>query len=194
MHMSVERNAPSQAPDLSSPDSTDADRLRALIKRAGLSQRAAATLLNVEERTMRHWCAGQGKPPASVFRALNPRLTHTENLRRMIESNEETIEALQDGRITGMGYGPVLGDPKSVAVEIERLRKRNEEHRALVRLEEAFQRQQEAYLGLNGQWLPNGNGLPTDESISEADAAAEEFRGAQAEVDRITQEIRAGKR
>jgi DNA-binding transcriptional regulator YiaG len=194
MHMSVERNAPSQARDFSSPDSTDADRLRALLKRAGLSQRAAATLLNVEERTMRQWCAGQGKPPALVFRALNPRLTHTENLRRMIESNEKTIGALQDGRITGLGYRRVPSDPQSVAVEIDRLRKRNEEHRALVRLEEAFQRKQEAYFGLNGQWLPHGNGLPIDESISEVDAAEEEFRAAQAEVDRITQENLAGKR
>ena len=192
--MNIERNAPSQAPDFSPLDSTDADRLRALLKRAGLSQRAAATLLNVEERTMRQWCAGQGKPPTSVFRALNPRLTHTENLRRMIESNEKTIAALQDGRITGLGYGRGPSDPQSVAVEIDRLRKRNEEHRALVRLEEAFQRKQEAYFGLNGQWLPNGIGLPTDESISEVDAATEEFRAAQAEVDRITREIRAGKR
>ena len=28
-----------------------------------------------------------------------------ENLRCMIASNEKTIEALQDGRITGLGYG-----------------------------------------------------------------------------------------
>src|SRR5689334_11205949 len=100
VHMSIERDAPSQAPDSSPLDSTEANRLRALLTRAGLSQRAAARLLNVEERTMRQWCAGQGKPPASVFRALNPRLTYTENLRRMIESNEKTIEALRDGRIT----------------------------------------------------------------------------------------------
>jgi len=143
---------------------------------------------------MRQWCAGQGTPPVSLFRALDPRLTHTENLRRMIESNEKTIEALQDGRFTGLGYGPGPSDPQSVAVEIDRLRKQNEEHHALVRLEEAFQRQQEAYFVLNGQWLPHGNGLPTDESISEADAAKEEFRAAQAEVERITQQIRAGKR
>jgi len=192
--MSVERNTSSPARDFSPSDSTEADRLRTLLKRAGLSQRAAARLLDVEERTMRQWCAGQGTPPVSVFRALNPRLTHTENLWRMIESNEKTIEALQAGRITGMGYGPGLSDPQSGTVEIDRLRKQNEEHRALVRLEEAFQRQQEAYFKLNGQWLPHGNGLPTEESISEVDASEEEFRAAQAEVDRITQQIRAGKR
>ena len=192
--MSVERNAPPQARDSSPSNSTDADRLRALLERAGLSQRAAARLLNVEERTMRQWCAGQGTPPASVFRALSPRLTHTENLRRMIESNEKTIEALQDGRITGMGFGPGPSDPRSVAVEIDRLRKQNEEHRAMVRWEEAFQRKQNAYFALNRQWLPHGNGLPTEESISDVDTAEEEFRAAQAEVDRITQEIRTGKR
>jgi transcriptional regulator with XRE-family HTH domain len=192
--MNVERNAPSQALDSSPADSTDADRLRSLLTRAGLSQRAAARLLNVEERTMRQWCAGQGKPPASVFRALNPRLTHSENLRRMIESNEEMIEAVRDGRITGQGYGRALSDPQSASVQIDRLRKQNEEHRALLRLDEAFQRLQEAYFELNGQWLPHGNGLPTEESISEEHAANEEFRAAQAEVDRITQEIRAGKR
>lgn len=192
--MSVERNAPPQAQDSSPSNSTDADRLRALLERAGLSQRAAARLLNVEERTMRQWCAGQGTPPASVFRALSPRLTHTENLRRMIESNEKTIEALQDGRITGLGFGPGPSDPRSVAVEIDRLQKRNEEHRAMVRWEEAFQRKQDAYFALNRQWLPHGNGLPTEASISEVDAAEEEFRAAKAEVDRITQEIRTGKR
>ena len=192
--MSVKRDAPETACNSSPPDSTDADRLRALLNRAGLSQRAAARLLNVEERKMRQWCAGQGQPPAAVFRALNPRLTHTENLRRMIESNEKLIEALQDGRITGLGYGRGPSDPQSIAMELDRLRKRNEEHRALARLEETFQRKQEAYSVLNGQWLPHGNGLPTDESITEVDAAEEEFRVAQAEVDRITREIRAGKR
>ncbi len=143
---------------------------------------------------MRQWCAGQGTPPVSVFRALNPRLTQTENLRRMIELNEKSIEALQNGRITGLGYGRGPSDPKSVTMEIDCLRKQNEGHHAVARLEEAFQRKQEAYFRLNGQWLPHGNGLPTDESISEMDAADEEFRAAQAEVDRITQEIRAGKR
>ena len=143
---------------------------------------------------MRQWCAGHGKPPTSVFRALNPRLTHTENLRRMIEANEKTIDALQDGRITGLGFGCGPSDSQSVAMEIDRLHKRNEEHRALVRLEDAFQRKQEAYFRLNRQWLPHGNGLPNDDSISEMDAAEEAFRAAQAEVDRITREIRAGKR
>ncbi|MGO8858547.1 MAG: helix-turn-helix domain-containing protein [Steroidobacteraceae bacterium] len=192
--MNDKYEAPSQARKRSSPDFSDADRLRALLERAGLSQRAAARLLNVEERTMRQWCAGQGKPPASVFRALSPRLTHTENLRRMIESNETTIEALRDGRITGLGYGPGPSDPRSVAMEIERLVKENEEYRAMVRWEEAFDRVQEAHFELNNQWLPHGNGIPTEQSLSALDVAQEELRVAQAEVDLITEEIRAGKR
>jgi transcriptional regulator with XRE-family HTH domain len=192
--MNVERNAPSQALDSSPSDSTDTDRLRALLTRSGLSQRAAARLLNVEERTMRQWCAGQGKPPASVLRALDPRLTHTEHLRRLIESNERTIEALQNGRITDLGYGVGQSGPQSVAAAIDHYRKQNEQHRALVRLEQAFQRQQDAYFGLNGQWLPHGNGVPAEESISEMMAAKEELRDAQAELDRVTREIWSGKR
>jgi transcriptional regulator with XRE-family HTH domain len=194
MPMNDDREAPSRARKLSSPDLTDADRLRALLERAGLSQRAAARLLNIEERTMRQWCAGQGKPPASVFRALSPRLTHTENLRRLIESNESTIEALRDGRITGLGYGSGPSEPRSVQIEIHRLLRQNEEHRAMVRWEETFQRVQEAHFELNTQWLPHGNGIPTEKSLSVLDVAQEELRAAQAEVDRITEEIRAGKR
>jgi hypothetical protein len=143
---------------------------------------------------MRQWCAGEGAPPASVFRALNPRLTDTEYRRRLVDSNEKTIEALEDGRITGMGFGPGPSDPQSVATEIDRLRRQNEEHRSLIRLEEAFNRRQEAFFALQRQWLPHGSGLPTEESLSEVDAAEEQFRAAQAEVDRLTQEIRDGKR
>ena len=119
---------------------------------------------------------------------------NTENLRRVIESNENTIEALLDRRVTVLGYGPGLRDPRSVAADIDRLRKRNEEHQALVRWIEAFQRRQQAYIELHAHWLPHGNGLPTAETISELDAAEEELRAAQAEVGRITQEMLAGKR
>jgi transcriptional regulator with XRE-family HTH domain len=186
----TDRDTPSQARNSSHSDSTDADRLRALLELAGLSQRAAARVLNVEERTMRQWCAGNGKPPESVFRALNPRLTHSENLRRMIQSNERTIEAIQVGRITGMGYGGGPSDAQSAKMEIDRLRKRNEEHRALQRLDDAHERRHSAYLAFVGQSLPQGSGVPADETISELAAAQEEFRAAQAEFDRIAQELR----
>jgi len=188
--MSIKRDAPSQASD--SPPSTDlsdADRLRALLQRAGLSQRAAARLLKVEERLLRHWCAGEGKPPESVFRALSPRLTHAEWLRREVESNEKQIAAMQDGRITGMGYGPGPGDPQALALAIDRLRWQNEQHRALIRMEEAIERMRDAFFALNQQWLPHGNGLPTDESIAEHEAAQAEFHAAKVEMERLARQI-----
>ena len=48
----------------------DAEELRFLLKAANLSQRAGAKYLNIDERTMRSWCAGDGKPPAPVLSNL----------------------------------------------------------------------------------------------------------------------------
>lgn len=171
---------------------SDAEELRFLLKAANLSQRIAARYLNVDERTMRSWCAGDGKPPAPVLRALEFRAAYPAGLMRMIESNERTISAIQDGRITGLGDGPDAN--AKCLVELERLKKLNEEHRAMLRMDRAFHRRQEAMLGMNEQWLPRGSGLPTEDSLSEFDAADEEFRAAQTECDRIAKDIRAGKR
>lgn len=192
--MSVNRDAPSRASDSSLPFSTEAKVLRENLERAGLTQRAAARLLNTDERTVRYWCAGQVRPPAWVFRALSPRLTYRENLRRKIERDEKEMDALQDGRITGMGFGPGPSDPQSIAIEVDRLRVRIEENRILLRFDEAVERKQAAFSNLNRQWLPHGNGMPTEESLAEADAAEAEFRSAQVDFDRIAAEIRAGKR
>lgn len=171
---------------------TDAEELRFLLKATNLSQRTAAKYLNVDERTMRSWCAGDGKPPAPVLRALEFRAAYPAGLMRMIESNERTINAIQDGRITGLGDDP---DAKVKCLEeLERLKRLNEEHRAMLRMDRAFHRRQEAMLGMNEQWLPRGSSLPTDDSLNEFDAADEEFRAAQAECDRIAKDIRAGKR
>lgn len=171
---------------------TDAEELRFLLKATNLSQRTAAKYLNVDERTMRSWCAGDGKPPAPVLRALEFRAAYPAGLMRMIESNERTINAIQDGRITGLGDDP---DAKVKCLEeLERLKRLNEEHRAMLRMDRAFHRRQEAMLGMNEQWLPRGSGLPTDDSLNEFDAADEEFRAAQAECDRIAKDIRAGRR
>jgi DNA-binding transcriptional regulator YiaG len=171
---------------------TDAEELRFLLKATNLSQRTAAKYLNVDERTMRSWCAGDGKPPAPVLRALEFRAAYPAGLMRMIESNERTINAIQDGRITGLGDDP---DAKVKCLEeLERLKRLNEEHRAMLRMDRAFHRRQEVMLGMNEQWLPRGSGLPTDDSLNEFDAADEEFRAAQAECDRIAKDIRAGKR
>ena len=170
----------------------EAEELRFLLKASNLSQRAAAKYLNVDERTMRSWCADDGKPPAPALRALEFRAAYPAGLVRMIESNERTINAIKDGRIAEIGYGPYA--KVKCSVELERLKRLNEEHRALLRMDRAFHRRQEAMLGMNEQWLPRGSGLPTDDSLDEYDAADEEFRAAQAECDRIAKDIRAGKR
>jgi len=47
---------------------------------------------------------------------------------------------------------------------------------------------------LVAQSLPHGDGILTDEIMSEAKAAQKEVRDAQAEVDRITRELLAEKR
>jgi plasmid maintenance system antidote protein VapI len=44
--------------------------LRALLTRAGLSQRGAARELHINERTMRGYCAGQQPVPRTVELAL----------------------------------------------------------------------------------------------------------------------------
>ena len=41
---------------------TDADKIRALLERGGLSQRGAARELGVDERTMRRYCGGETVP------------------------------------------------------------------------------------------------------------------------------------
>jgi DNA-binding transcriptional regulator YiaG len=55
-------------PKHSQPD--DAQRIRDLLLRANLSQRAGARELGVDERTMRYWCAGETRPPRMAFLAL----------------------------------------------------------------------------------------------------------------------------
>jgi transcriptional regulator with XRE-family HTH domain len=171
-----------------------ANQLRQLLSEANLGQREAARLLGVEERTMRQWCSGQGTPPASVFRALSPRLTHLEVMQRAIDSNDSIIAAIAEGTITGLGNGPGPCAPDSALRERARLEKKNEELRALLRVQQAFDRKQRAVFALSREALPHGNGVLTDAAMDEADAAEAAFRAAQIEVDRLTQEIRDGRR
>ncbi|MDE2468791.1 MAG: helix-turn-helix transcriptional regulator, partial [Bradyrhizobium sp.] len=44
--------------------------IRALIARAGLSQREAARRIGISERVMRYYCAGERTPPYPVQYAL----------------------------------------------------------------------------------------------------------------------------
>lgn len=172
----------------------DTEDLRFLLKAANLSQRSAAKYLNVDERTMRNWCAGDGKPPAPVLRALEFRAAYPASLMRMIESNLRTISAIKEGRISGVDDRSGAETKRNLMAELEVLQMRNEEHRALLRLDQAFHRRQEAMLGMNAQWLPRSNGAPTDDTLDEFDAAEEEFLAAKAECDRIASEIRTGNR
>ena len=168
--------------------------LRFLLDAANLSQRSAAKYLGVDERTMRSWCAGDGKPPPAVMRSLEFRAAYPAGLMRMIEANERTIRAVQEGRVSGLGDNT---DPDSRALalaELMKLKRRNEEHRALLHMDRAFHRRQEAMLGMNEQWLPRDTGMPTEDSLDEFDAAEKEFLAAKAECDRIASEIRTGKR
>lgn len=46
------------------------DQLRKLLDKAGLSQRGAARQLDIDERTMRRYCAGEMPLPRTVEYAL----------------------------------------------------------------------------------------------------------------------------
>jgi DNA-binding transcriptional regulator YiaG len=186
--MNDKGNAPSRAHTHTSyiRDSRDADRLRELIGNAGLSQRAAARELGVDERTMRYWCSGDQTPPTMALRGLDPFVRHRENLIRMIRDNEELIAAIESGRITGMGYGDSLADPSSAAIEVARLRRKNEELRLLQRQDAAWERRQAAFAALVQQ--------SSAEAVAELDASWEELQAVEAEVAKLTAEIRAGLR
>jgi len=69
-----------------------------------------------------------------------------------------------------------------------------EESNILDRERTAFQRFKTALFAVRRQFYPLGNGIPTDESSSEFEAAKCEWDAARAEVDRIAEEIRTGKR
>ena len=71
---------------------------------------------------------------------------------------------------------------------------RREEAASIQRASLGFERFQKAFLNVNHQLLPNGNGQPTQESLDELDEAEAEWRGGKAEMSRITAEIRSGKR
>jgi DNA-binding transcriptional regulator YiaG len=192
--MNDKSNAPARARTAYTRDSRDANRLRELIGNAGLSQRAAARELGVDERTMRYWCSGDQTPPTMAFRGLDPFIRHRESLVRMIESNEDQIAAIESGKITGMGYGESLADPSSAAAEVARLRRKNEELRLLLRQDAAWERRQAAFAALVQQSTPRGTGQISAEAVAELDASWEELQAVEAEVAKLTTEIRAGLR
>ncbi len=55
---------------MESEGSMQATRMREMLKECGLTQRGAARKLGVNERTMRHWLAGDNAIPKMAFMAL----------------------------------------------------------------------------------------------------------------------------
>jgi hypothetical protein len=95
---------------------TDADLIRAQLAALGLSQREAARKLEVDERTMRYYCAGREPVPATVFLALR----QLEQIRR----NDQCLALLADGTMS-------TSDGELTA---ERLREANETFRSAIEL------------------------------------------------------------
>ncbi|WP_124480771.1 hypothetical protein [Burkholderia stagnalis] len=71
---------------------------------------------------------------------------------------------------------------------------RAEEQAALERERRAFERRQKAFISVTRQVLPRGSGNPSADDLNELNAADAEWRAADAEIQRIGEEIRAGKR
>lgn len=71
---------------------------------------------------------------------------------------------------------------------------RDEEAHAIERMEQAHRRSQSAHMALLNEFIPRGNGVLSQETLDEHDAAQAEVRAARADMDRIAAEIRSGKR
>jgi hypothetical protein len=71
---------------------------------------------------------------------------------------------------------------------------RDEEDQAIERAQKAHERYQNAIFGVMHQMIPHGNGVLTQGSLDEVEAARVEDKAARAEMDRIVDEIRTGKR
>jgi hypothetical protein len=71
-------------------------------------------------------------------------------------------------------YGPDAGSAIAAAAAARRLRQKYEELEVLVRLENAFQRRQAAFLAVHRQFLTHGCGAPSENSIAELEEAEAE--------------------
>lgn len=71
---------------------------------------------------------------------------------------------------------------------------REEELESMDRAHAAFERRQKAFLAIHNQSLPVGNGVLSAASMDELESADKDWREACAVVERITDEIRSGKR
>ena len=161
----------------------------------------------------------RSSPPARTIerRPFSPS-AYADNLRLQIHSNENTLQALVDGRITGMGYvnsassvrslaeappsvfdggltimgnGTSIHSAVSLAREIERLERRIVQDRALLRMHEAKEQLDHAHAEVRRDWQPQGNGTPSLQAIAWLEETEREFRAAQAELQRHVQQGRA---
>jgi len=131
-------------------------------------------------------------PPAPSEPRRSLYSTYSENLRRRIESTENSLNALRAGRITGMGYGrdsPGPSDPRSVAFEIRRLERNLEEDRALLRMNRTKECLEEAHQAVFKDLLPHGNGAPSLEAVVALDVANENFKAAKAKLDHLVHQL-----
>jgi hypothetical protein len=62
---------------------SDAEKVRDLLAKAGLSQRAAAREVDVSDRVMRYYCSGEEPVPRAVM------LAHIVCLQRQVEARKE---------------------------------------------------------------------------------------------------------
>lgn len=70
----------------------------------------------------------------------------------------------------------------------------DDEVRAIERMERAHRRSQAVHTALLNEFMPLGNGVLSPETLEEHDAAQAEVRAARADMDRIAEEIRSGRR
>lgn len=121
---------------------TAAEIIRSLIEQANLSQRQAARELDVEERTVRHWCNGTRDAPRFAILALERLATYDKEIRddllvsrwhHHMMQNDQQIEFLESGNVA-LGYGPGPGSKRGAQMEAIILRQRNEAYARMIRL------------------------------------------------------------
>ena len=157
-------------------------------------------------------------PAQTILRRPFTASAYADNLRLQIRSNDNTLQALLDGRVTGMGYvasasnarslaeaspsvfdggltgmgyGTSIHSAVSLAREIERLEQRIVQDRALLRMHEAKEQLDQAHAEVRKDWQPQGNGTPSLQAIAWLEETEREFRAAQAELQRHARQRRA---
>ena len=77
----------------------DPDYLRSLVKRAGISQRAAARAIGISPRSMRHYLSGERTAPYTVQFALESLAQNNSDRIPMISDDPDAKAEIQDGHV-----------------------------------------------------------------------------------------------